>query len=186
MGRNGKPPKLPGIGPTLEQMSGSAFCVEPVHDRTATGGIDLKGTAYRRRPMIEVLYEASVLSMGQLKALRHYRHHADLADRSPTRDSLCLQRGGSGAGMTVATLNAVRLVADVEAAAGTLADILRAVVVYDTSLSQWAMNRGGSIERQATRRGKSVTLLEPKRGALEIAKLEIRMAAVRVEAELAA
>jgi len=180
----GKPVEV--TAPPAEQMRDVPFVVEPVHDRTATGQLDLKGTAYRRRPMIEVLFDAGTLTVNQLKALRHYRHHADIADRSPVRDSLCLQRGGSGSGPAVTTLNAVRIVADIEAAAGSLLDILRAVVVYDRSLSQVAIDRAGATEQWRDRKGKRVCSMEPPRKALEIVKLEIRMAAERVEAEIAA
>lgn len=174
------------IGPPAEQLAGAAFTIEDVTDKSRGGGTITIGKAYRRQRMIDVLAASGAISEIEHRALRHYRHHADLADRSLVRDSLCLQRGGAGAGMTLTTLNAVRVRDDLERAAGTLADILRAVAVYDMSLSQWAMNASGSIERQAERRGKPITLLEPKRKALEIAKLEIRIAAQRVEAELAA
>lgn len=186
MKKSGTKRKPEIAGPTEEQMAGAVFEIEDVTDKRRGGGTITIGKAYRRRPMIDILYEANVLSEAQFKALRHYRHHADLADRSPTRDSLCQQRGGSGAGMTVGTLIAVRLVADVESAAGTLVDILRAVVVYDTSLSQWAMDREGSIEECWQRKGKRVCVLKPRRNALDAAKLEIRVVASRVEAELAA
>jgi hypothetical protein len=175
------------IAPPAEQMAGGAFAVEDVTDKRRGGGTITIGKAYRRLPMIDVLFAANVLSIGEYKALRHYRHHADIADRSPVRDSLCLQRGdGYGASPTVTTLNAVRLVSDVEAAVGSLLDVLRAVVVYDRSLSQVAIDRAGAIEQSRDRKGRRVTSLEPPRKALEIVKLEIRMAAKRVEAELAA
>lgn len=192
MGKKTKPPKPPkapeidGFGPTPEQQADGAFAIEDITDKRNGGGTISIGKAWRRRPMIAVLAAAGAISDEEYRALRHYRHHADLADRSPVRDSLCLQRGGAGAGMTLATLNAIRVRDDLERAAGSLVDILRAVVVNDVSLSQWAMNAAGSIERQVERKGKPVMLLEPRRKALEIAKLEIRIAAQRVEAELAA
>jgi hypothetical protein len=170
--------------PPPEQAA--AFQVDTVYDRTPSGGLNLKGTAYRRRPMIEILFDTGALSESELKALRHYRHHADIADRSLIRDSLCLQRGGNGGGPTMTTVNAIRVAADCERAAGELLDILRAVVVYDKSLSQWAIDQAGALETRREKRGKVAVSFEPRRKALEIAKLEIRMAAKRVEAELAA
>lgn len=168
------------VGPTPEQASGAAFALEDVTDKRHGGGSITIGKAYRRRPMIDVLFAADVLDVEGYKALRHYRHHADIADRSLVRDSLCLQRGGSGDGPTITTLNAVAVVRDCEAAAGSLVDILRAVVVYDQSLSQWAMGRAGSVEE----RHKGKVQIKPRRRALEEAKMDIRMAAKRVQAEL--
>lgn len=173
------------VPPTPEQMR-DAFLLEPVHDRTPAGGLNLRGVAYRRRPMIDVLYEAGAFTESQHKALRHFRHHADMAERSPVADSLCTERGGNGNGASFNTLNACFITSACERAAGSLADILRAVVVRDQSLSQWAMEKFGSVERQRQRGSKVISIFEPKRKALEIAKLDIRMAAARVEAELAA
>lgn len=173
------------IAPPLEQMR-DAFLVEPVHDRTPNGGLNLKGMAYRRRPMIDILYEAGAFTESQHKALRHFRHHFDMIDASPVRDSLNRERGGSGNGFSFSALNAAYIVSACEQAVGSLADILRAVVIDDQSLSQWAMAKFGSSERRRQHRGREITVIEPKPGTLEIAKFDIRMAAVRVEAELAA
>lgn len=166
--------------PTPEQML-SPFVIQDVTDKRNGGGSITIGKAYRRRPMIDVLFAAGMLDEEGYKALRHYRHHADLADRSLVRDSLCLQGGGNGSGPTITTLNAIALVRDCEAAAGSLVDILRAVVVYDQSLSQIAIARAGGLE-EAGRKG--VVQIKPHRKALEIAKLEFRVAAQRVQAEL--
>lgn len=176
------------IAPTAEQMGSGVFEIQDVTDKRNGGGTITIGKAYRRRPMIDVLAAAGLFSDKELKALHHYRHHADIADRSLIRDSLGkrVSAGGNHDWPTVAKLNAVRLVADVEAAAGTLRDILRAVVVYDQSLSEWAKQAAGAVEQRRERKGRVVCTLEPRRKALEIARLEIRMAAKRVEAVLAA
>lgn len=181
-----KADKDPVIEPTPEQMGDGRFALEDVTDKRNGGGTITIGKAYRRRPMIDVLYDQSLFSDREYKALQHYRHHADLVDRSLVRDSLCFQRGGSGAGPTITTLNAIRLVTDVERAVGSLLDILRAVVVYDKSLSQWAIERMGGKEQCRKRKGKVVCAIEPSQKALAIAKLEIRIAAERVESELSA
>jgi hypothetical protein len=170
------------VSPPAEQMTASEFIISDVTDKRNGGGSITIGKAYRRKPMIDTLLAQNILTHDEHRALRHYRHHADIADRSPVRDSLCTQRNGGGNGPTVTLLNAIRVRADCERAAGSLSGILQAVVIYDLSLSQYAMIRAGAVEQR--RKGKST--LEPRRGALEIAKLEIRMAARRVEAELAA
>jgi hypothetical protein len=179
------------IAPTREQMEGARFELEDVTDKRNGGGTIAIGKAYRRKPMIDILYAAGLFSEPEYKALRHYRHHADLADRSLVRDSLCFQRGGNGMGPTVTMLNAIRLVADIEAAAGRLRDILRAVVVEDVSLSQWAMSQAGAVEKvyhRKDRKGKIVQVVElrAKEPALKSAHLEIKIAAQRVESEISA
>lgn len=176
--------RLEVIGPTPEQSGHGMFVLEDVTDKRNGGGSITIGKAYRRRPMIDVLADQGLFGTAEVKALRHYRHHADIADRSPVRDSLNKQLGGTGTGPTVEMLNAIRVRDDCERAAGSLRDILRAVVVYDLSLSQWAITRNGATERCKDKRGKRVCWMEPAKKALEIAQLEIKLVARRVQAEL--
>jgi hypothetical protein len=166
------------VPPTDEQMAGGVFRLEDIVDRQGTGS--RIGKAYRRQPMILSLRVQGLIDAEQFRALSHYRHHADLANRSPLRDSLCLQRGGAGPGPSVSILNASRVRDDCERAAGSLADILRAVVIEDMSLSQWAMNRYGVIEE----RDGNVSRPKPQKRGLQRAQLEIKVAAQRVQAEL--
>jgi hypothetical protein len=174
----------PGIAsPPPEQLRAGTFAVEDITDKGRGGVAIAIGKAYRRKPMIDVLLAQELLTRDEHKALKHYRHHADIADRSLVRDSLNRQRGGSN-GPTVTILNAVRIRDDCERAAGALVDILRAVVVYDHSLSQWAMDKAGAVEQCRDRKGKRICQMEPRKSALATAKLEIRVAAQRVMAEL--
>lgn len=174
------------MAPTPEQQREGGFVVQDVTDKRRGGGTITIGKAYCRRRQVEQLSASGLFTDEEAKALRHYRHHADLIERSPTRDSLCLQRGGSGNGRTITFLNAAFLVGQVEAAVGSLADILRAVVVEDVSLSQWAIRRSGGIDTRRERKGRVVTAIEPKQKALAIAKLEMKLAAQRVASELRA
>lgn len=185
MAKKNKPTKLDIAEPPPEQMADGAFRVEDITDKRDGGGTINIGKAYRRRPMILTLLATDVLDQDEYKALNHYRHHADMANRSPIRDSLCLQRGGNGLGPSVAILNAARVRDDCERAAGSLVDILRAVVVDDVSLPQWAIRCGGAVEQTYTRAGGCViTELRPRPNALASARLDIKMAARRVQAEL--
>lgn len=152
------------LGPTPEQAARSCFVIGDVLDRDGAGARRI-GKAYRRVRMVEMLHKRGSITDEQARALLHYRHHADMIDRSPVRDSLNQQRGGSGVGPTVAMLNAARIVGDCERAAGTLRHMLRAVIVDDVTLSEWAMSRGGGRD---------------------MATLEMRMLAGRVMAELTA
>jgi hypothetical protein len=179
--------KIEAIPPT-PQIAG-AFELSPIIDKGPGGVSIVLGKAFRRKPMIDVLYGQGLFSSDEYKALKHYRHHADLADRSPLKDSLAnLMRisSGSGNGPTVTMLNAIRVRDDIERAVGSLVDILRAVVVDDMSLSQWCISRGNSAEKCRARKKGRVCAIEANEGALRIAQLEMKIAAGRVEAELAA
>lgn len=172
------------IEPTPEQSH--AFELGEVFDRQPGGSIRL-GKAYRRKRMLETLLAQGLFSEGEYGALKHYRHHADLADRSPLRDSLqsLLRVAGNGSPPSVELLNAIRVTADCERAAGSLSIMLRAVIVDDHSLSQWAISRHGSSERSDIRNGERVTRIKPFTKALNMAQLDMKVLARRIEAELA-
>ena len=193
MGRvRGKRKRAPEIiGPTPEQAARREYELTDVVDKQADGRSIAIGKANTLVREIARLLNKGVISHAEYKALKHYQHHAEMVDRSLVRDSmanaLCSIRGTSGGdGPGVAMLNASRVTADCERAAGSLVDILRAVVVNDYTLSQWAMERGGAIEDCTIRKGQRVCRLKPRQKALAIAKLEIQMVAKRVEAELSA
>lgn len=128
------------LGPTPEQIARQPFALSDVLDNEG-GGTRRIGKAYRKVRMVELLERRETITADQAKALRHYRHHADMADRSPLRDSLNQQRGGSGCGPTIAMLNAMRVASEFEAVAGSLQGMLRAVVVDDVSLDEWTVLR---------------------------------------------
>jgi hypothetical protein len=177
-------PKAP-LRPNEHQAD--SFTMEPILEKNRNGRNVEIGKHYRRKRMVEVLCAQGLFSSEEAKALKHYRHHADIADKSPLKDSLAnLMRisGGTGSGPTVNTLNAIRVRDDVERAAGSLVDILRAVVVDDISLTQWCVSRGKSVEKCRARRAGRVCTIEAPESALRIARMEIQMAAKRVQAEL--
>lgn len=179
--------KVDAIAPAPEVAS--AFALSDIIDKGPNGVSITIGKAYRRVPMIDTLHAQGLFSEDEYKALKHYRHHADIADRSPLKDSIAnLMRisSGSGNGPTVTLLNAVRVQDDIERAVGSLVDILRAVVVDDMSLSQWCISRGHSSEKCRERKKGRVCAIEATESALRIAQLEIKIAAGRVEAEIAA
>jgi hypothetical protein len=175
--------RIDATPPTPEQEQLGEYRLEPITERG-----QLVGTAYRKRPMIDILHERGIFTDGQHRALKHYRHHADLADKSPIRDSLTnwMPKASNGHGPGVELLNAVRVTQACERAAGALVDILRAVVVDDVSLSRWAMLKDGATERCRTRGALTVRTMEPSEYALKMARVEIQMAACRVQGELEA
>lgn len=168
--------------PTPEQIG--AFALEDVMERLRGGRTVAIGRAYRRRRMIDILHDAKVLSGDEHKALHTYRHNADLADRSPLRDSIAslMMIRGSGEEPSIVLLNAVRVRDDCERAAGSLAPMLRAVVVDDLSLSRWVISQGGGGE--VARRNGRGTVVQALKRPLAIAQMEIQIAAQRVQAEL--
>jgi hypothetical protein len=58
--------------------------------------------------------------------------------------------------------------------------------VDDMSLSQWCISKGHSAEKCRERKNRRVCAIEATEGALRFAQLEIKIAAGRVEAEIAA
>lgn len=189
MARNSKRSRKPQPDveqPTPEQMGAGEFRLEDTHDKLAGGRQITIGKAYRRRPMIDVLADQGLFSESEHKALKHYRHHADLAERSLIKDSLNKTISGGDGCPSKTLLYAIRVRDDCERAAQSLRDILRAIVVEDISLSQWAISRAGAIEDCVEKNGSRVCRLKPRQKALAIAKLEIQMAAKRVDAELRA
>lgn len=186
-GKAGKAKKIDAISPTPEQMARGEYELSDILDKQPNGRMLSIGKAYRKVPVIDTLHAKGMFSDKEHKALHYYRHHADVVSRSLIRDSLCKDRhGGSGNGPTAAYITATEIVRDCERAAGQLVDILRAIVVEDVTLSQWAINQAGGIHDCEMKKGQKVCRIKPRQKALDIAKLEIRMAAVRVEAELAA
>lgn len=184
-GSRPEPVEAEGFGPTAEQRARGVYDLEDTYESATGGKVRKIGKAYRRRPMIDTLADQGLFSDAEHKALRHYRHHADMVDKSPLKDSLNKQIGGGrGDGRSHQILVASRIVTDCERAVGSLVDILRAVVVDDVSLSQWAISKAGGIDDCTVKNGERVCRLKPRQKALEIAKLEIQMAAKRVRAEL--
>lgn len=172
--------------PTTEQLRHGQYVEQDIVDRLAGKNLII-GKAWRRKPMVDLLAAQGYFSDAEYKALRQYRHFASLADKSPLRDSLNRTRGGGNHdGPTVEVLTATWAAAACESAAGSLAAILRAVIVDDISLSQWAIIHGGAVETCRDRKGRRICVIEPKRKAMEIAQLDIKMAAKRVEAEIGA
>jgi len=173
--------RIDAIPPTREQELQAEYRLEPITERG-----QVIGTAYRKRPMIDILHERGVLDEPLYKALKHYRHHADIADKSPIRDSLTnwMPKASGGTGPGIELLNAIRVRDDCERAAMGLVDILRAVVVDDMSLSQWAMNKHGASEHCRTKGSSVVCVMEPSAKALKLARYEIIIAAQRVKSEL--
>lgn len=169
------------MAPTEAQMARDVFKLERQTERGQVGG-----EVYRKVRQLEHLLSADIITPDESKALSVYRMYADIAERSLTKDSLdkALPRGSGDGTIPPSILNARRMAGIYEAAAGSLCDIMRAVIWEDRSLSQWAIDQAGGIEDCKIKDGVRVCRIKPHQKAFAIAKLEIRMAARRVLAEI--
>ena len=148
------------------------------------------GVAYRRVPPIDILRVATdandrpKLSERQHKALSHYRDRYALARGSEVQS--CLKGaipGCGGDGPSGAVLRARAEVAYLDRELGTLRDIAAAVAGCDITLSQWAIDKCGALERKDA---KGRSRIEAKPHALKRALAEIKMAGERLDAAIEA
>lgn len=170
------------VPPTPEQQERSGYVV---HRMTERGQVT--GERYQKVRQVEWLLSKDLVTPDEAKALIQYRTYADMLDKSPLRDSLDKSpRGGEQGDIPPAVIHAGRMVGAYEQAIGSLVDLVRFVVVSDKSLSEWAIDKAGAIEDCTEKNGKRVCRLKPRQKAFAIAKLEIRMAARRIIAEMEA
>lgn len=172
------------LGPTPEQMARDTF----EEHRIAEGGNITRRTYHKKVRQLEALQKAEILEPGEIGALYVYRLYADLIDGSETRDSLAqMQPRGPGRDVIPAAIvDARRRVNHFTDAAGSLAAILKAVIVRDVSLSQWAIEQAGAVEERRLIGLRTVVVVKPRRQALAQARIDIKMAARRIQAELEA
>ena len=175
--------RIDAEAPTPEQMTRDVFVIE----RESVKG-QIAAPHYRKMRQLEQLSAQGLFTARQAKALANYRAAADMADRSPLRDSLAMMepRGGTGDGPGLAVLRATQMARDVERASGSLSGLLRAVIVDDISLNDYAMVNYGKRQNCQTVGDKTVCYDRPTDKAMEFARLDMRMLAMRVESELTA
>jgi hypothetical protein len=164
-----KPKRDDRVGPTEAQCARSLYVSA--------------GMAHRRVPMIDQMLKRDQITHKEHAALAHYRDQASLAESSPVKS--CLDRSiraGNGNGPSAAVISAMLETARIERALGSLLDIARAVAVEDKSLSQWLIDKHGGRERYDGQ-GRFIALVPVgERKRMEIARLELRMAARRIAA----
>lgn len=168
--------------PTASQIERDDYQLAPITERG-----QVIGTGFRKVRQLEKLLAQDMITPSEFHALHRYRLYADMSDRSLLKDSLAKQMPGGGKGeIPPYILDAKFRAGAIEAAAGTLAPMLRAVIVDDNSLSEWAIANVASYIACEIRKGKRLCRVKPTPKALQIAKLEIKMAARRVRAEIEA
>lgn len=169
-----KEAKIDAIEPTPEQIARDNYTFER---ETARGQV-LKGH-YRKERQLEILSKAGIFTDDQSKILSQYRDAADRYYRSPYKDSLNKDVVGDpvGDGPLLSKIDRGGRIAKYEEAAGSLVDILRAVIVNDKSPASWAIEKHGSRNHCKTVRGVEKCYPEAKEWAVKRAKDELRLAA---------
>lgn len=175
--------KIEAIEPTPEQMARDVYELE----RDTKAGQVTKAR-YRKVRQLELLTDAGLFTDDQAKVLSQYRAWSDLCDRSLSRDSLDKFIPGTpaGDGPSNALIDAKAKVAQCEAAAGALKDVLREVIVNDASPAAWAMAKHGSRDHCRTVGGMRICHPAAKDWAVKRAKDELRTAARWILSEIGA
>lgn len=132
-------------------------------------------------PPIDTLLTNGKITEDEHRALTYYRDQADMANRSPLKDSLDKSvSGGDGQGLSAAVTSAILATARIERDMGQLSDIARAVAVEDMSLNQWCIRKHGGRERYDGK-GRFVCMVPVREiENMKIALIELRFAAHRI------
>lgn len=154
--------------------------MRPTAEREAHNDTRSAGVARRIIPTIETLHKRGKLCDRRFEALAYYRDQANLAERSPVKDSCDFSVGGGDGGPGVAIISAQIETGRMERDLGALRGIAQAVARDDKSLTQWCVEQFGGRER-LDGKGKVVAIV-PVREKATVAKalLELRMAADRI------
>lgn len=132
-------------------------------------------------PPIDTLLANGRITEEEHRALTYYRDQADMANRSPLKDSLNKSvSGGDGEHLSAAVTSAMLATSRIERDMGQLSDIARAVAVEDLSLNQWCIRKHGGRERYDGK-GRFICMVPIREVAnVKIAMMELRMAAHRI------
>lgn len=155
--------------------------LRPTEAREVKNTFRSAGAAVKVIPPIETLYEAGKLNERQFSALARYADVATAAERSEIKSSIDFSVYGTGDGLPHFGVRMNIELGRLDRALGSLRDIARAVCVMEQTISEWAINRGGSVMRERKLRGQKVQRwYEPRRSVLEQSLLEIRAAGTRI------
>lgn len=165
------------VEPTAEQMDRDEYELSPITERG-----QVIGAAFKKRRQLERLFQADVITPSEYGALLHYRNFADMADKSPVKDSLDrnMPQAASSGELPAYILDARFKTGKYESAAGSLWQFLRDIVVNDMTLTRWVIENVRSYE--AFEKGRMILKARPD--DVEIAKLGMRIVARRVMAEI--
>lgn len=173
-----------------KQPQPAVYADPPTKQRIAHNDFERAGMAYRCVPMIDTLLLTKRITHAEHQALEYYRDQAHRAEDDVAEQGTLspekIMGGGCGSAqqsyiptMLIAS-PAIIETARIERDLGSLLDIARAIAVDDWSLSRWCINRHGGRERYD---GKGMFLcMVPvaEKRVLDLARLELRMAARRI------
>lgn len=162
----------------------TSLVVAPTPEQQNKGAFHRVGLAYRRVAVIDMMLEKKQLTNRQHGGLARYRDIANEAERSETSCSLDFSVRGGGEGLPHFGVRMNLELARLQRELGSLRDIAHAICVRDISVSQYAMEQTGSVERQRGMGEKIIRWFEPRRKAHEVAMLELRMAGERLAAAI--
>lgn len=155
----------------------------PTPERLARSEWRRDGMAYKAIASLDKL-KTKILSDRQYDALCRYAAIGIACERSAIRSNCDFSVRGGGDGPPFATRAQLEL-APMEAALGSLADIARAIAIDGHTLNDWAIAKGGAIERRKPGIKQAVIVwFEPHRTARKIAAMEICIAGERLDALL--
>jgi hypothetical protein len=149
---------------------------EPTQEQFDKGTFYRAGPTWRRMAVIDTLLEQGKLTARQHGGLARYRDVAGEAERSETTCSLDFSVRGSGEGLPHFGVRMNLELARLERELGSLRPIAYAIAVRDLTVSQWAMEQSGALERERTIGEKIIRWFEPRRKAHETAMTELRFA----------
>lgn len=163
--------------------------IEPTPEQFGSGNFERAGMAYRRTPVIDTLFNGNQLTATEYDALAYYRSQAlqaedDTAEESTLAPSKVMGGGGGVPGSRIpAKLVFTPAIAEtgrIERDLGSLRQIAHAIAVEDMSLNDWCVAKYGGRERYDGR-GRFVAIVpQCERENVEIARLELKMAARRI------
>lgn len=170
-GKPNKPPVEKAVNPTVSNF------MRPTEYREAQNDFQSALAAVKVIPPIDTLYRAKKLTERQYKGLARYADVANASERSEIRSNIDFSVRGDGEGLPHFGVRMTLELDRMDRALKHLREIAHAVCVKEQSVSQYAMDKGGSVmrERQTTGR-KFVRWYEPKRMQLMIAMIEIQSA----------
>jgi hypothetical protein len=161
--------------------------VRTTPEQEAMHDFQSSGMARRKAVPIDNLLKRNLLDDRRHAALTHYAEIKALADSSIVKDSigkLLHPSSGNGYGPSPKLVNARREAQWIERELGTLLEITLFVVHELHSLTKWVRLNGGGRIKCETVKGKKVYKEYADKHEIDMALLDLRLAADRVQAAI--
>jgi hypothetical protein len=163
-----------------EKAANDEARIIPTSERAARQETQRMGMATRLVPVIDTMLKRDQITPQEHLLLSYYRSQALLADRSEVKSCLDFSVKGGDMGPPAAITSAILETARIERDLGSLRQLARAIAVEDKTLTQWCIDQYGCRERYDGN-GKFIALVPVNEvKAMQMAKMELRMAARRI------